>query len=99
MRRGPTTIALALLAALAPAPAGAFQRPTDPQPGVYGQPPYAVPEAPPACTAQVCVHYVATTADAPPSMTDADADAVPDSIEVLRDEADVALTRSRDLVG
>jgi Bacterial Ig-like domain len=56
-------------------------RPTsgDAQPG---EDEYSVPEAPPLCSAHFCIHWVATTADAPPS-TDADSDGVPDYVETM----------------
>jgi methionine-rich copper-binding protein CopC len=40
-------------------------RPTQGQ-GNPGEATYTVPEAPPVCSAHYCVHYVASTADAPP---------------------------------
>jgi hypothetical protein len=51
--------------------------PTDPQGSGY-----TVPEAPgsPFCTADFCVHWVASTADAP-SLADSDGDGVPDYVE------------------
>ncbi len=99
-------VVVALLLAVA-APARAYQRPTESGPPpvqsyegqVYGQPPYAVAEAPPACTARVCVHYVTTTADAPLSLTDANADSVPDSVALLRDQTDTAIARETGQVG
>ncbi|UAL30486.1 hypothetical protein K8W59_02875 [Nocardioides rotundus] len=53
-------------------------RPTDPSGGGVGER-YTVPEAPPVCGPNVCVHYVRTTADAPP-MTDSNNDGVPDAV-------------------
>ena len=41
---------------------------------------YTVPEAAPYCLGNVCVHYVATTGDAPP-MADADTDGIPDWVD------------------
>jgi hypothetical protein len=38
---------------------------------------YTVPEQTPVCSAHVCVHYVASTADAP-NLADANADGIPD---------------------
>jgi hypothetical protein len=53
-------------------------RPTDsPDPGGSG---YTVPEQPPYCTAHFCVHYVASTFDAP-NLTDDNGNGVPDYVE------------------
>jgi hypothetical protein len=52
-------------------------RPTDGSGNPFGDD-YSVPEEPPECSADVCVHYVATTGDAPPSTDTAPADGVPD---------------------
>src|SRR4051794_12286330 len=41
-----------------------LQRPTQGQ-GNPGEEQYTVPEAPPVCGTHFCIHYVATTADAP----------------------------------
>jgi hypothetical protein len=82
---------LALLAALAVAPAAAqagdrwtfrqpLARPTDhPDPARHS---YPVPEAPhsPACAGRFCVHWVAEGVDAP-NPTDQDRDGVPDYVE------------------
>ena len=43
---------------------------------------YAVPEAPPRCTEHFCVHYVATTVDAP-SASDANGNGIPDYVESM----------------
>ena len=78
MRRA-TQVLLVLAAALAGAPA-AFADVVRPRATTApGERPigYSVPEAPAHCGPAVCVHYVATTDDAPP-LDDADADGVPD---------------------
>lgn len=49
--------------------------PNDPQ--GFG---YTVAEAAPLCSASLCVHYVASTSDAPPAV-DANANGVPDGVE------------------
>jgi hypothetical protein len=56
--------ATALLGVAAPA-ADAASRPTDPGDDVYGNPNYQVAEETPYCLTNVCVHWVATTVDAP----------------------------------
>ena len=43
---------------------------------------YSVAEAPPMCTTHFCVHWVATTADAP-SLTDDNANGTPDYVETM----------------
>src|SRR3954471_14782458 len=50
---------------------------------------YVVPEAPgsPFCSAHYCVHWVATTADAPP-LADSNVDGVPDYVEAASQEAE-----------
>ncbi len=45
---------------------------------------YTVAEAPPVCSTNGCIHYVASTEDAP-DMTDTDADGIPDYVEAARD--------------
>lgn len=45
---------------------------------------YRVPEATPVCSADICVHYVRTTSDAP-SLADADSDGVPDYVQTALD--------------
>ena len=45
-----------------------------------GRPSYDVPEQPPLCGPRVCVHWVASTDDAPPP-ADSDGDGVPDQVE------------------
>jgi hypothetical protein len=58
-------------------------RPTDsPDPGGDS---YATAEETPYCTANACIHYVATTRDAP-DPADADADLVPDYVESVGTE-------------
>jgi hypothetical protein len=47
-----------------------------------GEDTYSVPEAPPVCGPNFCVHYVATTSDAP-SLVDADASGRPDYVEIM----------------
>lgn len=54
-------------------------RPNDPSGGAVGDR-YTVPEETPLCGPTVCIHYVATTDDAPPA-GDANGDGVPDSVE------------------
>jgi hypothetical protein len=57
--------------------------PAAPAVAAYDRPsPYTVPEAPPVCDALVCVHYVTTTDDAV-SLTDGNANGVPDQPEVV----------------
>jgi hypothetical protein len=55
-------------------------RPTDP--GGGQDDPYTVAEAPPACAGGVCVHYVASTNDAP-ALADDDANGRPDYIDTV----------------
>jgi len=45
---------------------------------------YTVAEEPPVCSTNGCIHYVASTDDAP-SLTDTDGDTVPDYVESARD--------------
>lgn len=67
-------------------------RPTD-SPGPSNPNPddsYSVPEAPPACSGTVCVHYVATTSDAPPLVDNGSVggsvpNGVPDYVDVVLD--------------
>jgi hypothetical protein len=47
-----------------------------------GEDEYSVPEHAPLCTAHFCIHWVSTTADAPPS-EDANHDLIPDYVETL----------------
>ncbi|HEV2814744.1 MAG TPA: hypothetical protein VGW10_15925, partial [Solirubrobacteraceae bacterium] len=81
--RSAVLVVALLLAAAVPA-ADASKRPTEPGTGAYGLPNYQVAEEPPHCSEDVCVHWVATTADAPADLSDDDADGVPDAIELLR---------------
>jgi hypothetical protein len=60
-------------------------RPTD-SPDPAGSA-YSVPEQPPFCTAHFCVHYVATSADAP-SPLDTNGNLVPDYVELVGDTAE-----------
>jgi hypothetical protein len=46
---------------------------------------YTVGEATPYCTANFCIHYVRSTADAP-AMTDSDGDGVPNYVETMASE-------------
>ncbi len=57
-----------------------FARPTDPAGGSNPDTAYSVPEAPPVCNAEVCVHYVATTNDAPP-LADTNTNGRPDYVD------------------
>jgi hypothetical protein len=57
-------------------------RPTSTREANPGEDTYAVPEAPAVCGTHFCVHYVATTEDAP-SLADANANAIPDYVEVM----------------
>jgi hypothetical protein len=43
---------------------------------------YTVPEAPPYCTAHYCIHWVATTGDAP-SLADSNSNGIPDYVELV----------------
>ncbi|WP_309649098.1 MXAN_6640 family putative metalloprotease [Nocardioides sp.] len=54
-------------------------RPTDGSQDPQGDG-YSVPQAPPVCGADVCVHYVATTNDAPSMKDTSPADGVPDYV-------------------
>jgi hypothetical protein len=72
-------VAAALLCG--PAQATASPRPTEAGQNPFGQPNYSVAEEAPYCTAHACVHWVATTHDAPADLSDRDADGVPDSAE------------------
>ena len=56
-------------------------RPTQGQ-GNQGEETYTVPEAPAVCGPNFCVHYVATTTDAP-SLVDADGSGRPDYVEIM----------------
>jgi len=62
---------------------GVLARPTDGAADPQGDG-YTVPSAT-WCTASFCVHYVTSTADAPP-LTDADADTIPDYVETMAQE-------------
>ena len=59
---------------------GYLARPTDPSGPNNPDAAYTVPEATPACSGAICVHYVATTGDAP-AATDVDANGVPDYVD------------------
>jgi len=63
---------------------GLLSRPTDgaADPQRRG---YTTDEATPFCTPNFCVHYVTSTDDAP-SLTDADADSIPDYVELMAQE-------------
>jgi hypothetical protein len=86
------TPALARLAAAVPSLTGAerrqaeslLARPDDGQQDPADTHKWAVPEAPasPYCLPHFCVHWVAATGDAP-SLTDTDADTVPDYVEQM----------------
>ena len=56
-------------------------RPTQGQ-AQAGEEAYTVAEAAPVCSAHFCIHYVTSTADAPPA-ADADANGVPDYIQTM----------------
>jgi hypothetical protein len=56
-------------------------RPTDGVSDPFGDG-YAVAEHAPFCTAHFCIHFVTSTADAPP-LTDSDADGFPDYVETM----------------
>jgi hypothetical protein len=58
-------------------------RPTDGAADAFGDG-YTVAEATPVCSTNGCIHYVATTADAP-AATDTDMDGIPDYVESTRD--------------
>ncbi|MGH2982472.1 MAG: MXAN_6640 family putative metalloprotease [Solirubrobacterales bacterium] len=60
-------------------------RPTD-SPDADGNP-YTAPEQPPLCTAHFCVHYVATTPDAP-DPADGNGNGVPDYVEQVASVAE-----------
>lgn len=57
-------------------------RPTDPSDGDSFTVEYSVAEETPVCNTKICVHYVATTADAPP-LADLDENFVPDYIDTM----------------
>ncbi|HEX8101755.1 MAG TPA: MXAN_6640 family putative metalloprotease [Solirubrobacteraceae bacterium] len=78
-----------------------FARPTDSDDrdgdrGVGAE--YTVAEAPPVCSEQFCVHYVRTTADAPP-LADGDGDGVPDYVQRMRDEFELVRGRENAELG
>jgi hypothetical protein len=75
---------------------GILARPTD-SPDPEGNS-YTTDEAPPYCTANACIHYVATTRDAPPS-ADANDDDVPDYIETVGAELEVVWAKEVDEYG
>jgi MYXO-CTERM domain-containing protein len=60
-------------------------RPTDPG-GPFG---YTVPEAPPHCTTNFCIHYVTSTSDAPP-VGDLDQSGVLDVVEETAEKLELA---------
>src|SRR4051794_27562187 len=64
-----------------PAHATASPRPTDTGQNAFGQANYSVAEEVPYCTAHACVHWVATTHDAPADLSDGNSDGTPDSVE------------------
>ncbi len=64
-----------------------FARPTDnPDPGGDA---YTVAEATPYCTTHYCIHYVASTADAPPLTDTSPANGIPDYVEFMGQEFEV----------
>lgn len=68
-----------------------FARPTDnPDPGGDA---YSVTEATPYCTAHYCIHYVATTADAPPLTDTSPANGIPDYVEFMGQEFEVVYNK------
>ncbi len=61
-------------------------RPTD---GPLGDPDgYTVAEEPPVCSAEVCVHYVGSTVDAPPTADTSPDDGIPDWVATTLDVMD-----------
>jgi hypothetical protein len=72
-------------------------RPTDGagDPEVHG---YTVPEHAPFCTANLCMHWVTTTDDAP-DLTDGDLDDVPDVVEDMAAEFTTARTAENVTLG
>ncbi len=84
LRRSLLAAALLLLTAT---PVASAARPDEDGAGVFGQANWTVDEAPasPLCTPRACVHWVATTGDAPASLVDSDADGAPDSVEYALD--------------
>jgi hypothetical protein len=106
-RHGPpkelTTTLLALSRSLPNLPAAQrrrasalLARPTDsPDPGGNT---YAVPEQTPYCTLHFCVHYVASTVDAP-DLTDGNGNGVPDYIEQVGAVAEQAYTTENTTLG
>ena len=71
-------------------------RPTDAEdPGGSS---YTVPEAPPACSAHFCVHYVATSADAP-NLGDGNANGVPDYVDQVIATAEQAYATENGTLG
>jgi len=90
---GAPLLLAALLVLVAPGGAGATPRPTDDRPGAYQLPPYSTSEEPPHCVERVCVHWVATTRDAPPDLSDADGSGTPDGVEAIAAGAANALRR------
>lgn len=61
---------------------GLLARPTDgaSDPTGFG---YRTLEAPPACTDDVCIHYVRSTSDAP-NLTDASGNGLPDNVDAAK---------------
>jgi hypothetical protein len=64
-----------------PAHATASPRPTGTGQNAFGQANYSVAEEVPYCTPHACVHWVATTHDAPADLSDGNSDGTPDSVE------------------
>ncbi|MEK6277566.1 MAG: MXAN_6640 family putative metalloprotease [Actinomycetota bacterium] len=59
---------------------------------------YSVPEQPPYCTAHFCVHYVATSADAP-SLFDGDGSTIPDYVELVAGTAEFSFNVENGTLG
>jgi hypothetical protein len=59
---------------------------------------YAVPEATPFCSAHFCIHWVATTADAPP-LADGNGNGVPDFVEQADAVAENSFAVENDRLG
>lgn len=65
-------------------------RPDQPGSGAYGIPGYQVAQQPPVCRVHTCVHWVASTQDAPRDLRDLDGDGEPDGLERIAENLDRA---------
>ena len=78
---------------------GLLARPTDTATDPKGTTKYTVPEETPHCTTNFCIHWVATTGDAPDVTDDSPADGIPDYVEQTATEFEFVYQRENVQLG